>query len=179
MSRKSIPIKARASGEIKSDSSPTIITRRKDGESFAIIRKGLLDDSRLTWQARGVLAYLLSKPDGWKVRRMDLANRGPHGEKFIRAVLAELRAAGYAKLDRVTEGGKVIEWRWTISDTPEFSPDAVSAHVVGRHSSKNDRYSRKDNVIRLYPEQELSSEPMHPSHCDCAECGGRLLHKGR
>jgi hypothetical protein len=150
MSRKSTPKEPHPDSDCKSDSGPTIITRRKDGEAFAIIRKGLLEDIRLTWQARGVLAYLLSKPDGWKVRRNDLANRGPHGEKFIRAVLVELRETGYAKLDRVTTGGKVREWRWTISDTPEFIPDAVSAHVVKRHSSKNDRYPmRGKNAVHV------------------------------
>jgi hypothetical protein len=34
---------------------------------FVTINQDAVEDSRLSWAARGLLGYLLSRPDDWKV----------------------------------------------------------------------------------------------------------------
>lgn len=109
-------------------------TRKKD--PFARIPHELLEDESISWQAKGILCYLVGKPPGWKVRVADLENRGTAGKTAIRAALKELRSVGYVKLECVREGGKVVEWKWHISEERVFSPDAGFPHLVNRHCSK-------------------------------------------
>lgn len=149
-------------------SSPTIITRRKAGEAFTIIRKSIGDDPNLSWQAKGVMLYLLGKPDGWKLRVTDLTRKSSSSNHSVRVTLKELRDKGYAKLERITIAGIIKEWRWTISDEPEFQPDVVIPHLVKPHlskkeSTKNDYYSgaKKRRKNRGNYDHSINPDPTH------------------
>jgi hypothetical protein len=95
-----------------------IYISRKREDPFARIPHEILSDTRLSWKAKGLLCYLLSKPSNWKVRRADLIKQSTDGDCSVRAALKELREAGYVSLecDKGSDG-KVKEWRWTVSDT--------------------------------------------------------------
>lgn len=93
--------------------------RRRD---FATIKNEPLNDKRLTFGARGLLAYLLSKPDHWEVRMPDLLAASPAGLTAIRAMLRELEDAGY--LVRVRHQDSVtgkFSWESNIYETPRPS----------------------------------------------------------
>jgi len=45
---------------------PTIIRLKHGRAPFVVIDRRVLEDERLTWAARGVLGYLLAKPDDWQ-----------------------------------------------------------------------------------------------------------------
>ena len=64
-----------------------IIRTRKEHGDFAVLPKQALNDDRLSWEARGVLAYLLEKPDGWQVYQSDLVKRGPAEDHIVRRIL--------------------------------------------------------------------------------------------
>ena len=55
---------------------PTIIRVKHKRAPFVVIDRRVLEDERLTWAARGVLGYLLAKPDDWQLRITDLQRRG-------------------------------------------------------------------------------------------------------
>jgi len=56
-------------------------------------------DSKLSWKARGILAYILSLPPGWKGQIYHLQTMSDSdGIKSLRAGLRELVANGYAEL---------------------------------------------------------------------------------
>ena len=58
-----------------------------------------LRDKRLSYKARGVLYYLLSKPDNWKGQVFDLvAQSDKDGISSIKAAIKELVVCGYANL---------------------------------------------------------------------------------
>ncbi len=85
----------------------------------------IIEDIRLTWAARGVLAYLLSRPDNWRVIIKDLQRRGDLGRDGIYTVLRELRRAGYLHFDRIRdEFGRVREGCYIVTEepTPELLP---------------------------------------------------------
>ncbi len=62
--------------------SQTII-RSPRRHRFVIIDQHAVEDSRLSWAARGLLGYLLSRPDDWKVLVNDLRKRGDLGRDGI------------------------------------------------------------------------------------------------
>ncbi len=79
--------------------SNTIIRARRR-HRFVILDQRAVEDSRLSWAARGLLAYLLSRPDDWRVLINDLRKRGDLGRDGIYKLLRELREAGYVRFQR-------------------------------------------------------------------------------
>lgn len=102
--------------------------------TFARTPHEVTEDERLSWNAKGILTYLLGKPPGWKVREKDIQNHGKDGIRAVRSGLKELRTIGYAKLTDIRdEKGRLVEWVWEIADAPIFRPDTRNAHVDNAH----------------------------------------------
>ncbi len=72
-----------------------MIIRTPNRERYVTISKVPLEDPRLSWKARGLHAYLISKPDGWKVIVAHLVAQGPDGKAAVMAGLKELEDYGY------------------------------------------------------------------------------------
>ena len=112
----------------------SIIRVRKDARYFTASNEPFNDKS-LSWEARGLMGYLLSKPDGWEVNMLDLENNGPAGEHKLRRMLAELRAAGYMNRIRVTlEHGK-FDWITEVYESPSLNPKPASRRFSTSGSS--------------------------------------------
>lgn len=96
------------------------ILKNETRDRFTVISNALLEDSRLAWDARGVLCYLLSKPSGWVVRVAELQNAGNCGRDKIQRIMRELRAAGYVTddYDRDSVTGKVCGQTIVVHETP-------------------------------------------------------------
>jgi hypothetical protein len=94
----------------------------QDGDPFARVPKALLADDRLSWRAKGVIAYLLGKTADWKIRITDIVNQSTDGKDSVRSAIEELKSAGYAKSECVkSDIGQFTEWRLHVSDRPIFS----------------------------------------------------------
>ncbi len=78
-----------------------IFRKHNKKQDFTILDNKLINDKTLSFRARGVLAYLLSKPQTWEAKIPDLvANSGKEGLNAIQTVLKELREARYLILRR-------------------------------------------------------------------------------
>ena len=59
---------------------PTIIRAPRSAEHpYFACRRAPAQDEALSWEARGVLWYLLSKPDDWIILESDLMRGGDQG----------------------------------------------------------------------------------------------------
>jgi hypothetical protein len=75
-------------------------------ERYTVIDRRTLNDERLSFRARGVLAWLLDKPDDWTCNADDIATAGTEGRDAVRTALRELVGTGYiARERRQAEGG--------------------------------------------------------------------------
>jgi hypothetical protein len=101
-----------------------IVRYTRSADPFARVPRVTLNDPRLTWKAKGILAYLLSKPDDWIVRRRDILAHGKGGDEAIREGFKELEAAGYAEMVTTNQGKE-----WHVRD--------VSALVAKTATSEN------------------------------------------
>jgi hypothetical protein len=128
--------------------SQRIFVERKTDDPFARVPKSILDAAQLSWKAKGILAYLLGKPSGWKLRVSDIAKRGKDGVAAIKAALKELRAAGYIELYQVRgfDNGKIAEWIWNVSDAPIYSIEPqVDFQQVENQQVENRPLSKKED----------------------------------
>ena len=74
-----------------------IIRSARPHQNFTVIHNELIDDTRLSWKARGLLVYLLSKPDHWRTTTAYLASQGADGIDSVKAGMRELELYGYVK----------------------------------------------------------------------------------
>ena len=56
--------------------SEATIRRHVTADPFARVKRAMLEASDLSWKAKGILSYLLGKPDNWQLKEADLINRG-------------------------------------------------------------------------------------------------------
>jgi hypothetical protein len=96
-------------------------------------KKGL-DDKRLSFKAKGILAYLLSKPDNWKANITHLSKVSKDGRGSIRTGLQELEEYGYLTRRPIrNEDGTIKEWESIICEIPTTSPHVNYQHVDNQH----------------------------------------------
>jgi hypothetical protein len=97
---------------------------KKRENPFVQLDKTFLNDESISWSARGILAYILSKPDDWKIRQQDLINRSPDGKTKVERAKLELMAAGYLNwFQEKEEDGQFGEWVYEVYERPEFNPN--------------------------------------------------------
>ncbi|MFC6597248.1 hypothetical protein [Kitasatospora paranensis] len=79
----------------------------------------LIQDRRLSYTARGLLADLLSRPDGWREDARQMADSSPQGRAAIRKAVKELIAAGYYRVVKVRMPDGTIHSEIHVYDTPQ------------------------------------------------------------
>ena len=83
-----------------------MIIRRLHTANFTTIGNVLFEDERLAADEVGILAYLLSRPHDWEVRRPALMRRWGMGRDAIERVVSNLVRYGWciARKDRLPNG---------------------------------------------------------------------------
>ena len=94
------------------------ISKNKENP-YVMLNKKPLDDVRLSWKAKGIWAYLLSKPDNWTVRPKDIENRSKDGREAVASALNELEQFGYVVRTEVRDKGKFMGFEYTIFEEPQ------------------------------------------------------------
>lgn len=129
-----------------------IIRIQKRENPYVQIDRAAIEDNRLSWRARGILAYLLSKPDDWSIHIFDILNHGTEGRDAVQAAMKELESFGYAKLETLrSESGKVAGKEWVITEQPtngfsgsRLSPTNGITDVGKNRQSENPLYSNNN-----------------------------------
>lgn len=152
----------------------SIIRVRKDEKYFTASNEPFVD-KRLSWESRGLIGYLLTKPNKWEIRMEDLEKQGPAGNHKLRRMLAELRRAGYMNRIRVTlEKGK-FDWITELYESPSQNPRPQSSgrfstsgsstrgkvpDIVNTEGTSTEESTTKPNIFKLYEENIGPLTPM-------------------
>ncbi len=87
--------------------------------NFMRISNATVRDQNLSWEARGVLSYLLSRPDDWCIALPDLIKQGNAGRDKIRKIIKELEAMGYIRRHRLRQDNGQFYWRSEVYECPQ------------------------------------------------------------
>lgn len=94
-----------------------MIKRAEHTDGFTVIQNDTLRDERLSLEARGFLAFLLTMSDGWDFSTKGLAGLAGISERTVMRLAKELKAAGYLEQKGVrNERGVITGWEWTVSE---------------------------------------------------------------
>lgn len=104
--------------------SNTIIRTNKRENPYVMIDKYGLNDERLSWKAKGLLAYLLSKPDDWQIYESELVKRSKDGRDAVRTALRELESNGYITRRQLRkEDGSFGSMEYIVYERPIINPE--------------------------------------------------------
>ena len=124
-------------------------TIKNDAKSvipYSIIHNQLLNDSRISFKARGIMSYLVSKPKGWSTKIKDLYNKGKEGYAAIRSGIEELVLAGYLELiNKKNENGMFTGRYYRIHHIPLISEGYRSKE------NKNKKFSELEIILKETP----------------------------
>jgi hypothetical protein len=110
--------------------------RSRPEANFTQITNDILRNHKLTHMARGVLAELLSYPDGWSTTADDMWQRATRerpeqargeGRRAYRAVFAELEKAGHLERQRLRSTSGQFETVLILHDKPIAAADVPLA----------------------------------------------------
>lgn len=138
-----------------------IVKIDKTDTTFVQIDNRALRDKRLSWKAKGVLAYLLSNATSWEVFLSDLVNQSTDGMAAVRSALEELKQHGYADcVQPVGEDGKFEKTQWTIREEPRGGfPHTEKPQAGNPHTENRAQTIASDNKTK-----ETTSSKGNPLH---------------
>lgn len=109
-----------------------IVRTHKRENPFVQIDKTMLSDRSISYKAKGILAYLLSKPNDWITYISDLEKRSSDGRDSIRTGLKELEDNGYIERKRVREKGQFKGWEYIVYEQPQVRKTDIGKTEVGK-----------------------------------------------
>lgn len=92
---------------------------------FYVLDNRIAADERLSWQARGLLIFLLTKPDNWEISVAHLVKQTENagkksGRDAVYAMFKELQEAGYLRRTSVRgEDGSFSGTEYEVSESPD------------------------------------------------------------
>jgi hypothetical protein len=132
---------------------------------YVMIDRRIIDNKDLSFKAKGILTYLLSRPDGWEVNLVDLANRGTEGLSAIKSGVKELKDAGYIKHSRIRSAtGKLGTVIWEVYEAPQVGNQLMDTPQVGvspqveKPQVEKPQVDNRTQVLSTLSNKELSNK---------------------
>lgn len=124
----------------------TIVRAAHDDQPYFLMNRATAQDESLSFAARGMLAYLLSKPDHWQVKVTDLQQNC--GRDKVYSLIDELIEARY--MDRQIERdpkGRMVNVQYVVYECPlpekpdTAEPDTANTDIRYYRELDNTEYS--------------------------------------
>ena len=103
-----------------------MIVRAPRGVGFTTVQNDFIEDASLSFRAKGVMIFILSKPDHWSISERHLAEQGPDGRSAVASALKELENAGYLQRIRQRRPDGTFDWDSIVYETPQTPVEAAA-----------------------------------------------------
>jgi hypothetical protein len=160
------------------EKSKTII-RQKRTRNYTIIPNDMLNNETLSFKAKGILTYLLSKPDNWNVYMGQLAKASKDGYEAVCSGVTELMESGYV-FRRPIGGDNPGGWEYFVYDEPQSvnpfglaenptpeNTDSVKPRITNKGDSKASKEKKpmRETSVNRYPNDEFIArlKGIHPN----------------
>ena len=139
-------------------------------ENFTSIHNKLINDSRISLKAKGIMLYMLSKPENWKYNPKEIAKNSKDGLDSVYSGIKELIEAGYISRTRHSDGTvdyfvfEDVEENDIVDFSKKENPNRENPNRENPNRENPDVYKRKNtNKERIIVNTELKKET---SKCD-------------
>lgn len=121
----------------------------KDNIPFTMVANEILKDPNLSFKAKGLYAYLFSKPDTWDFSSNRMVMETKDGRKAIMSMLKELEESGYLQRLKLPTGKMEYILKHSLSTKTELrveEPKSQNGTVPKRLSAKSSPISNIYNT---------------------------------
>jgi len=124
---------------------------------YVMLNKTFLNDSNLTAKAKGILSYLLSLPDDWKIYEDEIITHFADGRDSIRNGIKELINNGYIEKERVrNQYGQLKGCNYSVYEIPTKNvksnvgdSNTGESNITNNNLTNNDltEYKKDDGIL--------------------------------
>ena len=122
-----------------------MLMRKEKNKNFTLVDNYMINDLNITPANKGVLLFMLSKPDNWNFNFEYLKKGLGIGIKAVRSNLSALEKANYLKRRQYKDDKGHYQWEYFIYDIPydlELNkyPYTPKGYVDEEHAAQGDVY---------------------------------------
>lgn len=123
------------------------------------IKTKILEEQSLSYRAKGIYSYLVSRPENWKYNMQNLINTSTDGRESVQKGIKELEKIGLLKrIKSQNLKGKFVSWDWEIYDTYSIP---ISTDERENHQSEKPS-NGKAVCINNYNEKQVYKRKKEP-----------------
>jgi len=131
-------------------------------EKFKTIKLHCVEDQELSWKAKGIQNYFISRPPGWKICQNDLCRRSTDGPTSLYSGIKELIQKKY--IYRVVKRNykkQILQWGYLCFENP-IEKNEVIEKIKSRDSEWEVYNARKEDIDeeKLYTENLKIDSPL-------------------
>jgi len=142
---------------------PNII-RQKRKANYTVIPNEMLNNPELSFKAKAILCYLLSKPDKWSVYLSQLAKASTDGYESVVSGMNELIANRYV-FRKPCSGTNPGGWEYFVYDEPQSDEEFPLVDSPTREITDSGKpTTNKERLDKVSKEIKEKSKPT-PNRC--------------
>lgn len=124
---------------------------------YVMVDKRFVNNPNLSWRAKGILLYLLSKPDDWKVIETDIIKHAKEGRDCVRTAVRELERHGYLiKEQQRNASGQITGVAYNVYELPYC--DRKSEEIPTADWKADDGEADSGDTVTTNNDLELSND---------------------
>jgi len=132
------------------------IVRIKKNKNFVVMDKTALNDKRLSWKAKGIIAFMLSKPDDWTFYLDEISSNATDGMSSFRSGFNELKKLGYIKRIRTQDKNGKFTWETQVFEIPLTENPQVDNPYMEKPHVENPRMENRNLLNNELTKNELT-----------------------
>mgnify|MGYP000300739446 CR=1 FL=1 len=148
--------------------SETIIKIKKRVNPYTMIDTSIFLNEKISWKAKGLMGYFLSRPDDWKINLKDLYKQSTDGYDSVKSGLRELKKYGYLELRPIKANGKFASWEYIVHEVPYNADEKTISPQKGFPLVENPSEGNPpvENPLKGKPPKEkpLEDNPPHTNN---------------
>lgn len=137
-------------------------------KNYVVISKEALEDQKLSFKAKGLWAYCMSRPNDWEFHVSHLSKVSQDGEDSIYSAIKELVKEGYCDKVQGKEKGRYTSVDYEVREIKIILPQPEKQDTEKQRTENPALLSNEDNQIKNKnnPPPSSQREPLPPLQKD-------------
>ena len=127
------------------------IFRVEKDKNYSVIHNPIFLDKRISWGAKGVIGYALTKPDDWDLYISEVTKNGSDKIDKVTKYFKELRLSGYIEYVITRERGKITKTEYLVYEKPLHTNPI---NMITRHQIRKEKRLKLEKPNLESPRQE-------------------------
>ncbi len=144
--------------------------------NYSVINNQFLNDKKLSWKAKGILTWLLSRPDNWQIFLKDMQERSKDGRDSTAMGINELIDVGYIIRESIkNERNQFIGYNYQVFETentvygkPVYGKPETGNPETGKADTNkylSNKVQKEINTKKYIPNNYQSNQPKVLDRC--------------